>query len=297
MDNLQNENLQSVAIRRAYNKRAKLNRGIFKGLKFCSYGTLAISVLAVVVIIGFILVRGIPNFTLDLFKEYSRSNPSIWPPLVGTLSVLVISLAIAIPIGVATAIYLVEYTSGTSMFVKSVQVALETLAGIPSIVYGLFGYIFFVVVLELGYSLLSGGLIMSIMILPVIVRSTEEALLSVPNSYREGSLALGSSKVRTIFSVVLPVASGGIITSIILAMGRVISESAVLIFTIGMVNAMPSDIMSAGTTLTLAVYYYSQVGSYGVAASFGVVLVVFVLVLNLIAYFVGRYFKKRLGDK
>ena len=177
--------------------------------------------------------------------------------------------------------------------IKIIRIATETLAGIPSIVYGIFGYLVFVIAIGLQYSLLGGGITLAIMILPVIVRSTEESLLAVPRSLREGSFALGSSKVRTIFSVVLPCAASGIVTSLILAIGRVMSESAVLILTIGMVvNKMPAGFASPGTSLALDVYYFSSHGYPEQAAATGAVLLLLVVAINALASVLGKRFGK-----
>jgi phosphate transport system permease protein len=227
-----------------------------------------------------------------LFGDYGR-EPSIKPALAGTLYLILISIAIAAPIGIGSAIFLTEYTNSKSRLVRVVRIATETLAGIPSIVYGIFGYLVFVVALGFRYSLIGGGITLAVMILPVIVRSTEESLLAVPRILREGSFALGSSKVRTIFSVVLPCAAGGIVTSLILAIGRVMSESAVLILTIGMVvNRMPQSMASPGTSLALNVYFFGSHGYPEQAAATGVVLLVLVAAINIFATILGKIFGK-----
>jgi len=236
-----------------------------------------------------VLVRGLPYVnTRLLFGDYGK-YPSIKPALIGTLYLILISILIAAPVGVGSAIFLTEYTKSKSRMIRAVRVATETLAGIPSIVYGIFGYLVFVVALGFRYSLVGGGVTLAIMILPVIVRSTEESLLAVPHSLREGSFALGSSKFRTIFSVVLPCASSGIVTSLILAAGRVTSESAVLILTIGMVvNKIPENITSPGTSLALDVYYFGSHGYPEEAAATGVVLLALVLAVNIAATVLGK---------
>jgi phosphate transport system permease protein len=227
-----------------------------------------------------------------LFGDYGR-YPSIKPALLGTLYLILIAILLAAPIGIGSAIFLTEYTKSKSRLIQTIRIATETLAGIPSIVYGIFGYLVFVVTLEFKYSLLGGGITLAIMILPVIVRSTEESLIAVPRSLREGSFALGASKVRTIFSVVLPCAANGIITSLILAIGRVLSESAVLILTIGMVvNKMPKDFMSPGTSLALDIYYFGSHGYPEQAAATGVVLLVLVVLINMIAAALGKMYGK-----
>ena len=266
--------------------------------KFSAYRTvsqvaLALTLVILSAVIVFVLVRGIPYVNLQLlFGDYGDS-PSIKPALIGTLCLILISVLIAAPIGIGSAIFLTEYTKSQSRLIRLVRIATETLAGIPSIVYGLFGYLVFVVALGLKYSLIGGGITLAVMILPVIVRSTEESLLAVPRSLREGSFALGSSKVRTIFSVVLPCAASGIVTSLILAIGRVISESAVLILTIGMVvNKMPKSIASPGTSLALDVYYFGSHGYPEQAAATGAVLLVLVVAINILATFLGKTFGK-----
>jgi len=268
-------------------------------LKRVSQAALIITLIALTGIILFVLIRGLPydNWGQLLFGEHSRRNPSIKPALIGTLYLILIALVIAVPVGVATAIFLVEYTKSKSRIVKYIRISVETLAGIPSIVYGLFGYLVFVVAFGFGYSLLGGGITLAIMILPVLVRSTEESLLSVPRSLREGSFALGASKVRTIFNVVLPSAMGGIVTSIILAVGRIISESAVLILTIGMViGDLPKSFMSPGTTLALDIYYFGSHGHPEAAAATAAVLIVLVVSLNILATLLGKKLSKSKGN-
>ena len=265
----------------------------FSFFKLISQGALVLSLVALFAVIIFILIRGLPHVNMQLlFGDYGK-YPSIKPALAGTFYLIFISILLAAPIGIGSAIFLTEYTKSRSRFVKIVRIALETLAGIPSIVYGIFGYLVFVVALGFKYSLIGGGITLAIMILPVIVRSTEESLLAVPKSLREGSFALGSSKVRTIFSVVLPCAMSGIITSLILAIGRVMSESAVLILTVGMVvNKMPENFASPGTSLALDVYYFGSHGYPEQAAATGVVLLILVVAINILATFLGKIYGK-----
>jgi len=265
----------------------------FNALKLVSQAGLILSLASLIAVIIFILIRGVPYVNTDLLFGTDRRQPSLLPALYGTAYLVLISVAVAAPVGISTAIFLTEYTKTKSRFIRYIRIAVETLAGIPSIVYGLFGYLVFVVAFGWGYSLLGGGITLSIMILPVIVRSTEESLLAVPNSLREGSFALGSSKVRTIFSVVLPCAASGMVTALILAIGRVISESAVLILTIGMtVNRIPRDIWSQGTSLALNVYYFGSHGYPEQAAATGVVLLVVVISINILATVLGKIFGK-----
>jgi phosphate transport system permease protein len=254
---------------------------------------LLVSLFALGAIIAFILIRGATHIDMQLlFGEYG-TRPSILPALLGTLYLVGIAILVAAPIGIGCAIFLTEYTKSQSRLIRAVRIATETLAGIPSIVYGIFGYLVFVVALGVGYSLLGGAITLAIMVLPVIVRSTEESLLAVPQSLREGSLALGASKVRTIFSVVLPCAMTGIITSLILSIGRVLSESAVLIMTIGMVvNKMPDGLLSPGTSLALDIYYFGSHGYPEQAAATSVVLLVLVVAINLLATALGKKYGK-----
>jgi phosphate transport system permease protein len=252
-----------------------------------------LSLLALLAVISFILIRGVPYVNMQLLFGDYENEPSIKPALIGTAYLVLVAIGIAAPIGIGSAVFLTEYTNSKSRLIRVIRIATETLAGIPSIVYGIFGYLIFVVALGFKYSLIGGGITLAIMILPVIVRSTEESLLAVPRSLREGSFALGASKVRTIFNVVLPCAASGIVTSLILAIGRVISESAVLILTIGMVvHKIPEGFASPGTSLALDVYYFGSHGYPEQAAATGVVLLVLVMAINILATFLGKVFGK-----
>ena len=265
----------------------------FEALRAGTLVALAMTLIALVTVIVFVVVRGLPHINMRLLFGDYRREPSIKPALVGTLYLILISIVIAAPVGIGSAIFLTEYTNSKSKLIRAVRIAVETLAGIPSIVYGLFGYLVFVVALGFNYSLIGGGITLAVMILPVIVRSTEESLLAVPRSLREGSFALGSSKVRTIFSVVLPCAASGIVTSLILAIGRVVSESAVLILTVGMVvNKMPQNFASPGTSLALDVYYFGSHGYPEQAAATGIALLILVVSINIIATVIGKIFGK-----
>ncbi|MCL1828749.1 MAG: phosphate ABC transporter permease PstA [Oscillospiraceae bacterium] len=271
-------------------KRQIIKYAVFKyAVRFA----LVLSLIALAAVLVFVAARGAPHInTRLLFGDYGK-YPSIKPALAGTLYLILISVLIAAPVGIGSAVFLTEYTKTKSRPVRIIRIAVETLAGIPSIVYGIFGYLVFVIALGFNYSLAGGGITLAIMILPVIVRSTEESLLAVPNTLREGSFALGSSKVRTIFSVVLPCAASGIVTSLILATGRVISESAVLILTVGMVvNKMPANISSPGTSLALDVYYFGSNGYPEEAAATGAVLLVLVVSINILATLTGKLYGK-----
>ena len=268
-------------------------RRLYSALKYVCIIALVISLIALVAVVAYVLINGVDKLSLDLLFGDYKDTPSILPAFIGTLQLVGIAAIIAVPIGVASAIFLVEYTNNKGKFVKIVQVATETLAGIPSIVYGLFGYLIFVVAFGWGYSMLGGGITLAIMILPTIVRSTQESLISVQSGLREGAYALGTSKVRTIFKIVLPSAAGGIVTAIILAIGRVVSESAVLILTIGMVvNKVPETLMSPGTSLALDIYYFASHGYSDEAAATAVVLLLFVMALNILAGWFGNLIRK-----
>ena len=271
-------------------------RKIFEGLKYFSIAMTVLTVAALLAVVIYILADGVGKLDFHLlFGRYESDRPSIFPALVGTLELVAVSILLAVPLGVATAVFFVEYTHKGPL-VRIIRIAVETLAGIPSIVYGLFGYLIFVVTFGWRYSLLGGGITLAIMILPVIFRSTEESLLAVPDSLRNGAYALGAGKVRTIFRIVFPAASGGIVTAVILAVGRVISESAVLILTIGMVvNEVPDTLLSPGTSLALDIYYFGSHGYPEEAAATAVVLLLLVLGLNLLATALGRLIQKSTG--
>ena len=248
-----------------------------------------LTVLALGFILIYILVKGIPNLSTDLFAlKYTTENVSMLPAIINTLIITLLSLCIAGPIGIFSAIYLVEYAKKGNKLVEVVRVTAETLTGIPSIVYGLFGMLFFVTTLKCGYSLLAGALTLSIMVLPVIMRTTEEALLAVPNSFREGSFGLGAGKLRTIFKIVLPSAVPGILAGVILAIGRMVGETA------GTVAEIPSSIMSSGRTLAIHMYSLSKEGLYtDQAYATAVVLLIVVVLINMLSNFVAKKFTKK----
>ena len=256
-----------------------------------------------VLIVGYILVRGIPNLKPSLFAwEYNSDNVSLVPSLINTVLMTLLSLLVATPLGVFAAIYLVEYAPRGSKLVKVVRVTAETLQGIPSIVYGLFGMLFFVGTLHFGMSLLAGALTMSIMILPLIMRTTEEALLAVPDSYREGSFGLGAGKLRTVFSIVLPPAMPGILSGIILGTGRIVGETAALIYTAGSTARMASGadfLFDSTRTLAVHMYVLSSEGLHvGEAFGTAVVLLVLVLGINALSSFIaGKLTKGNQNDE
>lgn len=249
-----------------------------------------ITAAALVFVIGYILVKGIPHLTPSLFAwKYNSENVSLMPALVNTLFMTVLSLVAAVPIGVGAAIYLTEYARRGNKLVGPVRLTAETLSGIPSIVYGLFGSLFFVKFLGMGLSLLSGALTLAIMILPLIMRTTEEALLAVPDSYREGSFGLGAGKLRTVFRVVLPSAMPGILSGVILGIGRIVGESAALIFTAGTVAEVADSLFDSTRTLAVHMYNLSNEGLYiDQTYATAVVLLVVVIIINAVSGLAAR---------
>ena len=211
-------------------------------------------------------------------------NVWLFPGVLTTFYATALALAVSAPVGILCAVYLVEYAKRGSRAVEAVRLATETLSGIPSIVYGLFGMLFFVTALGWGYSLLAGTLTLSIMILPLIVRSTEEALLSVPDSYREASFGLGAGRLRTVFAIVLPSAAPGILAGVILSIGRIVGETAALIYTAGTVAQIPPDVFASGRTLAIHMYVLSNEGLYtGQSYATAVVLLGVVFLLNALS--------------
>ncbi|WP_019132883.1 phosphate ABC transporter permease PstA [Peptoniphilus obesi] len=241
-------------------------------------------------IVVYIITMGIPHINTQMFSlEYTTDNVTMLPSIITTLIVVVLGILIAAPVGIFTAIYLVEYAKSGSKVVEVIRLAAETLQGIPSIVYGLFGMLFFVNRINLGYSILSGVFTISIMILPLIIRSTEEALKSVDNSLREASFGLGAGKLRTIFKVVLPVAIPGILAGVVLAVGRIVGETACLIYTLGTATSLPKGLFSSSRTLALHMYMLSSEGLYvGEAYASAMVLLLVVVLLNFIATKIGN---------
>ena len=242
----------------------------------------SITVGIMVYLVAYIVIRGVPYINADLFAwKYNSDNVSMTPAIINTIIIVAMTLIISVPIGVAAAIYLVEYAKRGSKLVKIIRVTTETLAGIPSIVFGLFGFLAFVLALHWGYSLIAGVLTLAIMVLPTIIRTTEEALIAVPDSFREGSFGLGAGKIRTIFVIVLPAAVPGILSGVILAIG----ESAALIFTAGSVAAVPwgSGKFFLSSTRTLAVHMYCLLseGLYtNQAYATAVILLIIILIIN-----------------
>ncbi|ABN52829.1 phosphate ABC transporter permease PstA [Acetivibrio thermocellus] len=248
-------------------------------------------------LIGYIMIKGIPHIKPELFQwEYNTLNVSLMPALINTVIITIISLLIAAPIGVFSAIYLVEYAKKGNKLVSIIRITAETLSGIPSIVYGLFGLLFFVTALGWGMSLLAGAFTLSIMILPLIMRTTEEALKAVPNSYREGSYGLGAGKLRTVFKIVLPSAMPGILAGVILGIGRIVGESAALIYTAGTVAEIPkgSDFLFDSTrTLSVHMYALASEGLYvNQSYATAVILLIIVVLINYLSGFISKKLSK-----
>lgn len=245
-------------------------------------------------LIFYVLIRGVPNLSPELFSlTYTSDNVSMLPAMINTLMMTCISLLIAVPLGVFSAIYMVEYAKKGNKLVKLVSITTETLSGIPSIVYGLFGMLFFVSYLQWRYSILAGAFTLAIMILPSIMRTTQEALLSVPDSYREGSFGLGAGKLRTVFAIVLPAAVPGILAGVILAIGRIVGETAALIFTAGTVANVATSLFDSGRTLAVHMYVLSGESLHtDQAYATAVVLLVIVIFINALSTFIAKRFTK-----
>lgn len=262
-------------------------------LNILVYLSAIFTITVLILIVGFIFIKGIgfisPSF---IFGNYSAMGGGIRPMIVTTIYVVTLSILIATPIGILSAVYLQEYAK-QGKIVKIIRFATESLSGIPSIVYGLFGGIFFVVALNFTYSILSGSLTVAIIILPIIIRTTEESLKTVPKSYREASLGLGATKFQTLYKIIVPSAIPGILSGVILAIGRVIGESAAILLTAGTVAQMPYSIFDSARTLTIQAYLVTKEnGDISQACAVGIVLIVIVLALNYIAKFISRKFNK-----
>lgn len=274
-----------------------------KLLRALVYVGTVVTVIVLAGLVGYILVNGVPHLEPRLFEwEYTSENVSLMPALMDTLLMAVLALVLAVPVGVGAAIYLVEYARSSSRFVALVRMTTETLQGIPSIIYGLFGLLFFTTVLGWGLSLLSGACTLAIMVLPVVMRTTEEALLAVPGAYKQGGFALGAGRVRTIFRCVLPSALPGILGGVLLALGRCVGEVAALLFTAGTVAQIP-DFAGEGifalfdSCRTLAVHMY-VLASEGLhmdeTYATAVVLLVLVVALNTAANFAAKKLKEEM---
>ena len=255
----------------------------------------ALTVLVLFSLVFYILIKGIPNLKPSLFEwKYTSKNASMMPAIINTITMVLMTLLIAVPFGIGSAIYLTEYAKRGNKVVPVIRMTTETLSGIPSIVYGLFGYMAFVPWLHWGYSLMAGIITLAIMILPLIMRTTEEALLAVPDSYREGSYGLGAGRLRTIFRVVLPSAMPGILSGVILGVGRIVGETAALIYTAGSVTGVPDSLMSSGRTLAVHMYALLSEGLYtDEAYATAVVLLVLVFIINRLSAYVANKIQNR----
>ena len=258
------------------------------------YLATGIVVAVVLFLLGYIFINGIPHLSPKLFAwKYSTDNNSMLPAIINTFLIMLLTLAIAVPIGVFSAIYMVEYAKRGNKFVSLVRLTTETLSGIPSIVYGLFGYLAFVIALGWSYSMMAGAVTLAIMVLPLIMRTTEEALLSVPDSFREGSFGLGAGKRRTVFRIILPSVMPGILSGVVLAAGRIMGETAALIFTAGTVAKVPDNAFSSTRTLAVHMYCLLNEGLHiEDAYATAVVLVVFVLGMNGLSKVIAGRFSK-----
>lgn len=253
----------------------------------------AVTVLALGFLVGYVLIRGVPNLNADMFSlAYTSDNQSMLPAILNTCTMTLLALLAAVPFGIASAIYLAEYAKKGSKIVALIRVTTETLSGIPSIVYGLFGMLFFSGKLRFGYSMLSGALTLAIMILPLIMRTTEEALLSVPDMYREGSFGLGAGRLRTVTHIVLPTAIPGILSGVILAIGRIVGETAALMYTSGTVEKV-AGLMDSGSTLALHMYKQASEGLYTEQAyATSVILLALVLLINFCSSRIAKLMMK-----
>nr|WP_330397578.1 phosphate ABC transporter permease PstA [Lachnoclostridium sp. An196] len=272
-------------------------------LRVLVWAAAAITIGVLVALIAYILIMGIPNLSPELFEwEYTTENVSMMPAIINTIIMTVLALLLAVPVGIFSAIYLVEYARRGNKLVSVVRTTAETLSGIPSIVYGLFGYLMFGVAFGWGYSMLSGAFTLAIMILPSIMRTTEEALKAVPDSYREGSFGLGAGRLRTVFVVILPSAMPGILAGVILGIGRITGETAALIYTAGTVAGIPTtqignfpilDVLASGRTLAIHMYALLNEGLYMEQAyATAVVLLVMVLLINGLSSLIAKKFTR-----
>lgn len=254
-----------------------------------------ITVASIIFIIIYILVNGIPNLTTDLFSlHYNSKNQSMLPSIFNTVFITFLTLLIAVPIGIFSAVYLVEYAKKGSKLVKVIRVTTETLAGIPSIVFGLFGFLAFVIALGWGYSMIAGVLTLVMMVLPTIIRTTEEALLAVPNSYREGSFGLGAGKIRTIFKIIVPTVIPGILSGVILAIGRIVGETAALIYTSGTVAETATSLTDSARTLSVHLYCLLSEGLFtNQAYATAVILLLLVVGINALSNFIAKKLAKK----
>lgn len=276
-------------------KKANTGKTFSYIIKGAIYLSAILTVGMLILIVGYIFIKGIPYLSPEIFSlEYTSDNVSMMPAIINTFTMVAVSLAIVVPIGIFSAIYLTEYAKKGNKFVIVIQIMTETLAGIPSIIYGLFGQLFFVIALSWGLSIIAGGVTLGIMILPLIIRTAQEALIAVPDSFREGSFGLGAGKLRTVFRIVLPNAMPGILSGIILAIGRIVGETAALMYTSGTVAQIPENIFGSGRTLALHMYSLSGEGLHtNQAYATAVVLLIIVLVINQLSSFVAKKLTKQ----
>lgn len=279
--------------------RLSLRRRIYdRGLRALLVLSGIVTCALLVFLIGYVLVRGVGGITWELLttqRSLLRGTDGILPNILNTLYLILLSMVIVLPLGVGAAIYLTEYAENRRV-VAAIEFAAETLTGIPSIIFGLVGMLFFVQLLGFGYGILAGGLTMVVMILPTIIRTTQESLRTVPQSYREGALGLGAGKWHMVRTVVLPNAVDGIVTGCILAVGRIVGESAALLFTAGMVGVIRNfgeALHTSSGTLSVALYVYvNEYANTGIALAIAAILLLLTLVINLSASLVGRKLKK-----
>ena len=286
-----------VTAKAGISAKRKARGAVLRGLMYFSA---ALTTILLVAIIGYIFYRGIPHVTWNLLSTVPSlldDNIGILPNILNTVYIIVIALVFALPIGVGTAVYLNEYASNKKL-VRVIELATETLSGIPSIIYGLAGMLIFVQALNIGTSILAGALTLAVMTLPIIIRTTQEALKTVPDSYREGALALGSGKWHMVRTVVLPCAMDGIVTGIILSIGRIVGESAALLYTAGLANVILNPLQSikpgnAGATLTVSLYIYAKErGEFGVAFAIAVILLLITFTINIAAKLLAHKLKR-----
>ena len=278
--------------------RDKLRAYKRKPLSFMLFGIVVLAAVITIGVLGtlimYILIKGIPNLNLDLFAwEYTTENASMMPAIINTVLMTVLALLMAVPVGVCSAVYMVEYAKRGNKLVKFVSLTTETLSGIPSIIYGLFGYLMFVITLGWGLSFIGGAITLAIMVLPTIMRTTEEALKSVPDSFREGSFGLGAGKLRTIFKIVLPAAIPGILSGIILSIGRIAGETAALLYPTGTQAKVVTSLLDSGCTLSVHMYKLMSEGLYtNQAYATAVVLLVMVIAINCLSSTLAKKVQK-----
>ncbi len=280
-------------------KISNRRRGYILAMKLLMWLSVGLTAALVLFLVGYILVRGVPHITWNLLTtgpSYLSGNIGILPDILNTLYIIIATLAVVLPLGVGAAIYLTEYARNKKV-VGMIEYAAETLSGIPSIIYGLVGMLFFAEFLNMGTSLGAGALTLVIMNLPTVMRTTQESLKTVPQSYREGAFGLGAGKWRVIRTVVLPGCVDGVVTGCILAVGRILGESAALMFTAGVAHTLGgffSSLGSSGATLTVSMYVYAKEwGEFDVAFAIAAILMVMTLIINLATSLISRYFKKR----